>query len=58
MFHAKIKKKLKSDDCMEAIVEQVPVKYNPKDKDTKDKDKNKTADLEVVHRNNTMFNAD
>lgn len=36
MFHAKIKKKLKSEDCMEAIVEQVPIKYNPKDKDTKD----------------------
>lgn len=36
MFHAKIKKTLDTEDCMEAIVEQIPIKFNANDKDTKD----------------------
>lgn len=36
MFHAKIKKVIDNEECMEAIVEQIPVKFNEKDKDTKE----------------------
>ncbi len=36
MFHAKIKKPVENSDCMEAVIEQIPIKYNEKDKDTRE----------------------
>ncbi|MER3329030.1 MAG: LON peptidase substrate-binding domain-containing protein, partial [Candidatus Kapaibacterium sp.] len=36
MFHAIIKSPIENNDCMEAVIEQIPVKYNEKDKDTKE----------------------
>jgi ATP-dependent Lon protease len=33
MFHAKIKKEVKNKECLEAKVVEIPVKYNPKDKE-------------------------
>lgn len=45
MFHAKIKKPIANSDCMEAIIEQIPVKYNERDKDTR----------ELIHQTGEIF---
>lgn len=45
MFHAKIKKPIENGECMEALIEQIPVKYNERDKDTR----------ELIHQTGEIF---